>query len=101
MVWPADSEWDAYGLKGLKQPAGSTVESVMLYQGVYIVAMYNAGKDAYADLTSQIKKITGANAPYSDVKSGDGQLTEYQYGQHLVSIAVNFVDMEILIRVLR
>ncbi|MDR3237537.1 MAG: hypothetical protein LBT84_03450 [Spirochaetia bacterium] len=99
--WPSDSDWDAYGLKGLKLPAGSTVENVALYQGVYMVVLYNAGEAAYNDLTAQIKKITGAKVPYSDVKTGEGRLTEYQYGSHVVTIAVNFVEMEILIRIIR
>ena len=99
--WPADDEWDNYGLKGLKQPAGSKVVNVALYQGVYYIGLEEAGKEAYADLVAQIKKITGATAPYSLVKSENGELSEYKYGDHLVSLAVEYVEKEIIIRILR
>jgi predicted Fe-Mo cluster-binding NifX family protein len=102
--WPSADDWDMYGLKGLSQPAGSKVAGVMLYQGVYYVTLENAGKDAYDALVKEIRAITGARAPYSDVKTGDGQLTQYQYGnnnEHLVSIAVSATENTIVLNVLR
>jgi hypothetical protein len=99
--WPSRDEWDAYGLSGLAQPAGSTVINVALYQGTYYVSMVDAGKEAYADLTAQIKKITGATTPYSLIKSENGEVIEYQFGDHLVSLIVDYVDRELVIRVLR
>ena len=99
--WPSASDWDAYGLRGLRQPARSTVESAALFQGAYMVSLYNAGQAAYDDLIAQIRSITGVNAPYSDVRTGDGRMTEYQYGGRTVSIFTNFVDMETMIRVIQ
>jgi hypothetical protein len=100
LSWP-DSEWESYGLKGLKQPAGSTVGNIAIVQGVYYVSIENAGKEAYDDLIAQIKRITGARNPYSLVKSTEGELSEYQYGEHLVSLAADFINREIVVRILR
>jgi hypothetical protein len=61
--WPSDDEWDAYGLKGLARPAGSTVTNVALYQGTWYVGMADAGREAYDGLVAQIKKITGTKNP--------------------------------------
>jgi hypothetical protein len=33
--WPSDDDWAGYGLKGLRQPAGSRVANVALLQGTY------------------------------------------------------------------
>ena len=99
--WPDDSDWSNYGLAGLKQPAGSKVVSVALYQGVYYVGMEEAGREAYNDLVAQVKKITGATAPYSQVKAEDSEMSEYQYGNHIVALAVNFVNKDLVLRVLR
>ena len=66
-----------------------------------MVALYNAGQAAYDDLIAQIRSITGVNTPYSDVRNGDGRMTEYQYGGRTVSIFTNFIDMETMIRVIQ
>jgi flagellar motor component MotA len=99
--WPSDDEWDGYGLKGLKQPAGSTVTNVAMLQGVYFVSMVDAGKDAYTDMIAQIKKLTGASRPYSLIKSENGEMSEYQFADHNVQLVVDYVDRELVIRALR
>jgi hypothetical protein len=99
--WPSDEEWDGYGLKGLRQPAGSTVTNVALYQGAYFVSMVDAGKDAYNDMIAQIKRLTGVKNAYSLVKGENSEMSEYQWGDHYVQLVVEYVEMELIIRVLR
>lgn len=103
MSWPTADEWDMYDLKGLSQPLGSTVSAVMLVQGTYHVSLENAGQDAFTNIVSQVRSITGARAPYSDIKTGEGQVTQFQYGankEHLISISADFVEMVMIIQVM-
>jgi hypothetical protein len=99
--WPSDGDWDGYGLKGLKQPAGSTVVNVALFQGTYLVSLVDAGKEAYNDMTSQIKMLTGVRNPYSLIKTENGEMCEYQFDDHYVQLVVDYVDMELVIRALQ
>jgi hypothetical protein len=101
VTWPSEEEWDGYGLKGLRQPAGSTVTNVALYQGAYYVYMVDAGREAYNDIVAQIKRLTGVKNAYSLVKSEDGEMSEYQWGDHYVQLVAAYVDRELVIRVIR
>ena len=99
--WPSGEDWAAYGLRGLRQPPGSRVVNVGLISGVYYVSLVDAGRDAYNDLVSQIKSISGAKTPYSQIRVEDGEMIEFQFGEHLAALTVDFVEMELIIRLVK
>ena len=99
--WPSDDDWAGYGLKGLRQPAGSSVANVALFQGTFYVTLVDAGRDAYNGLVAQIKQLTGAGNPFSQIRTENGEMCGYEYGSHYVELVVDFVDMELVIRALR
>jgi hypothetical protein len=99
--WPSGEEWAAYGLRGLRQPAGSKVVNVALVSGVYYVSLSGAGRDAYNDLVGQVKSISGARNPYSQIRMENGEMIEFQFGEHQAALTVDYVSMELVIRLLK
>jgi hypothetical protein len=61
----------------------------------------DAGRDAYNGLAAQIKQLSGAKNPFSQIKTENGEMSGYEYGSHYVELVVDFVDMELVIRALR
>ena len=100
--WPTNNDWINCGLRdlrSLKQPARTTVTSVALLQGIYYIYLEDAGKEAYDNLVAQIKRITRARGPFSMLNDQNGELSEYMYGNHIISLAGDFINEELIIRI--
>ena len=102
VMWPSSSDWTNCGLRNLrtlKQPPMTTVTSVALLQGIFYIYLEDAGREAYDNLVSQVKKITRVRAPFSMINDRNGELIEYMYGNHIISLAGDFINKELVIRI--
>jgi hypothetical protein len=98
--WPSDTEWNRYGLAGLKQPPNTDVTGAALYQGLYMVSLINGGKPAFDFLIAQIDNMAGAEL-VTDINTSDGKMTGYTTSAGSVNLTVDLQSGDILIQASR
>jgi hypothetical protein len=98
--WPTDTEWGRYGLAGLQQPPNTDVTGAMLYQGIYMVSLINAGQPAFDFLIAQLDKLEGAEIVTALNTSG-GKMTGYKTSAGNVELVVDLENGDLVIRASR
>ena len=100
--WPSDTTWKKYGLDGLKQPPGTSVNGSTMVMGYYAVGLINGGEPAFNNLVAQVEAIPGVTQ-MSETTDGDGKVVGYQIpaggGRNagMVHLFVDFLSGDITI----
>jgi hypothetical protein len=106
-VWPGNSQWAAFNLSGLTQPAGTTVADVTEVTGpsMLSVTLNNIDNTAYEDLLNRITALLGSPVASSgsaaDSAREAGFMTTIDAHTIIVSLTMDTSYDEIVISAIR